>query len=141
MSFPPHKTHCLSCDSVFIQRTCMCVHVWAQQLQQCLPLCKPMDCSLPGSSVHGHLQARTLEWAAMPSSRGSSRPTGPTQVLWQCRRILYPLNYQGSHRRLGESFKADFRREITLRGFQDSLGALRTLFNVKPFLAWMERCS
>ena len=36
--------------------------------------CNPMDCSLPGSSVHGILQARILEWAAMPSSRGSSRP-------------------------------------------------------------------
>ena len=33
-----------------------------------------MDCSLPGSSVHGILQARILEWVAMPSSRGSSQP-------------------------------------------------------------------
>ena len=37
-------------------------------------LCNPMDCSPPGSSVHGILQARILEWVAMPSSRGSSRP-------------------------------------------------------------------
>ena len=35
-------------------------------------LCDPVDHSLPGSSVHGILQARTLEWIAMPSSRGSS---------------------------------------------------------------------
>ena len=35
-------------------------------------LCNPMDCSPPGSSVHGIPQARILEWAAMPSSRGSS---------------------------------------------------------------------
>ena len=35
-------------------------------------LCDPMDCSSPGSSVHGILQARILEWVAMPSSRGSS---------------------------------------------------------------------
>ena len=34
----------------------------------------PMDCSLPASSVHGILQARLLEWVAMPSSRGSSQP-------------------------------------------------------------------
>ena len=34
----------------------------------------PMDCGLPGSSVHGILQARTLEWVAIPFSRGSSRP-------------------------------------------------------------------
>ena len=35
-------------------------------------LCDPMDCSLPVSSVHGILQARILEWVAMPSSRRSS---------------------------------------------------------------------
>ena len=40
--------------------------------QSCLTLCDPMDCSLPGSFVHGILQARILEWVAMPSSRGSS---------------------------------------------------------------------
>ena len=39
-----------------------------------------MDCSLPGSSLHGVLQARTLEWAAMPSSRGSSQPRDRTCV-------------------------------------------------------------
>ena len=37
-------------------------------------LCNPMDCSPPGSSVHGILQARILEWVAMPSTRGSSQP-------------------------------------------------------------------
>ena len=37
-------------------------------------LCNPMDCSPPGSSVHGILQGRKLEWVAMPSSRGSSYP-------------------------------------------------------------------
>ena len=42
--------------------------------QSCLVLCDPMDCSPPGSSVHGILQARTLQWVAMPSSQGSSRP-------------------------------------------------------------------
>ena len=40
--------------------------------QLCLTLCDPMDCSLPCSSVHGILQARILEWVAMPFSRGSS---------------------------------------------------------------------
>ena len=39
-----------------------------------------MDCSLPGSSVHGILQARILEWVAIPFSRGSSRPRDWTQV-------------------------------------------------------------
>ena len=40
----------------------------------------PMDCSPPGSSVHGILQARILEWVAVSSSRGSSRPRDPTHV-------------------------------------------------------------
>ena len=35
--------------------------------QSCLTLCDPMDCSLPGSSVHGTLQARMVEWVAFPS--------------------------------------------------------------------------
>ena len=40
--------------------------------QSCLTLCNPMDCSLPGSSVHAIFQARTLEWVAICFSRGSS---------------------------------------------------------------------
>ena len=46
---------------------CVC----AKSFQSCLTLCDPMDCSPPGFSIHGILQARTLEWVAMPSSRGS----------------------------------------------------------------------
>ena len=42
--------------------------------------CDPMDCSPPGSSVHGILQARILEWVAIPFSRGSSKPRDRTQV-------------------------------------------------------------
>ena len=44
----------------------------AKLLQVCLTLCDPMDCSPPGSSVHGILLARILEWVAMSSSRGLS---------------------------------------------------------------------
>ena len=40
----------------------------AKSLQSCLTLCNPMDCSLPGFSVHGILQARTLEWVAISFS-------------------------------------------------------------------------
>ena len=45
-------------------------------------LCNPMDCSPPGSSVHGILQARILEWIAIPFSRGSSGPRD--QILVSC---------------------------------------------------------
>ena len=48
--------------------------VRAKLLQSCQTLCDAMDCSLPGSSVHGILQARILEWVAMSSSMGSSGP-------------------------------------------------------------------
>ena len=49
----------------------------AQSLQSCLTLCNPMDYSPPGSSVHGILQARILEWVAVPSSRGSDTGIEP----------------------------------------------------------------
>ena len=48
--------------------------------QSCLTLCNPMDHILPGSSVHGILQARILEWIAIPFSRGSSQPRDWTWV-------------------------------------------------------------
>ena len=44
--------------------------------QSCPTLYDPMDCSPQGSSVHGILQARILEWVAMPFSKGSSQPRG-----------------------------------------------------------------
>ena len=48
--------------------------------QSCPTLCDPVNCSPPGSSVHGLLQARISEWVAMHSSRGSSQPRDPTQA-------------------------------------------------------------
>ena len=54
---------------------------WVSEVtQSCLTLCDPMDCSLPGSSIHGIFQARVLEWVAISFSRGSSRPRDRTQV-------------------------------------------------------------
>ena len=50
--------------------------------QSCLFLCNPMDCSLPGSSVHGILQVRILEWVAIPFSRGSSQPRDWTWISY-----------------------------------------------------------
>ena len=50
-----------------------------------------MDYSPPGSSVHGILQARILEWGASPFSRGSSLPKGLNLGLLHCRQILYHL--------------------------------------------------
>ena len=63
--------------------------------QSCSTLCHPMDCSPPGSYVHGILQARKQEWVAIPFSR--IFPTqGLNPGLLHCRQILYHLSYQRS---------------------------------------------
>ena len=53
---------------------------WSEVAQSCPTLCDPMDCSLPGSSVHGIFQARILEWVAISFSRRSSQPGDWNQV-------------------------------------------------------------
>ena len=67
-------------------------YMHAKLLQSCLTLCNPMNYSPTGSSVHGILQARILEWVAMPSSRGSSQSRDQTSISYvSCtgRQILY----------------------------------------------------
>ena len=71
---------------------------WVSEVAQLCPtLCDPMDCSLPGSSIHGIFQARILEWVAISFSRRSSRPRDWTQVshivgrrftVWATREVL-----------------------------------------------------
>ena len=71
------------------------VSEWSRS--SCQTLCDPMDCSLPGSSLHGILQPRVLEWVAISFSTGSSQPRVQTRVscipgrrfnLWATRRSL-----------------------------------------------------
>ena len=85
---------------------------WSEVVQSCPTLCNPVDYSLPGSSIHGILQARILEWAALSLSRGSSWSRDRTQVshirgrrfnLWATREALtylkvciYLLSGEGS---------------------------------------------
>ena len=57
--------------------------------KSCLTLCDPVDCNPPGSSVHGIFQAKILEWVAISSSRGYSRPRDQPCVSCIGRRILY----------------------------------------------------
>ena len=60
---------------------CVCVCVaFVYWLNHVHLFCDPMDCSLPGSSIHRISQARVLEWLSMPSSRGYSPPRGQTCV-------------------------------------------------------------
>ena len=53
-----------------VSKTYLTVCVRAKSPQSCPALCDPIDCSMLGSSVHGIIQARILEWFAMSSSRG-----------------------------------------------------------------------
>ena len=79
----------------------LCKWSVSEVAQSCPTLCDPVDCSLPGSSVHGILQAWILEWVAISFSRGSSRPRDWTQVsciggrrfnLWATREAC-PVTY------------------------------------------------
>ena len=75
----PHLTIIVACED-------------AKSLQLCPTLCNPMDCSPPGSSVQGVLQARILEWVAMLSSRGSFQPMDRICISYvSCigRQVLY----------------------------------------------------
>ena len=70
---------------------------WSEVAQSCPTICDPIDCSLPGSCVHGIFQAIVLEWIAISFSRGSSRPRDWTRVshsvdrcftIWATKEVL-----------------------------------------------------
>ena len=80
--------------------------------QSCPTLCDPMDCSLPGSSIHGIFQARILQWVAISFSRRSSQPRNWTQVFCIAGRsdqrsprildwIAYPFSRESSWHSVG----------------------------------------
>ena len=80
------------CLKAALQCVCVCV----LDIQSCPTLRDPMDCSPPGFSVHGILQATILEWVAIPSSRGSSWPRDRTCVFCNSFIDSLPLSHQGS---------------------------------------------
>ena len=94
LSFSMWKSHCS-----FVQLV----------IQSCLTLHDPLDCSLPGSSVHGILQARTLEWVAISSPRRSFQPRDWTQVscitgrfftFWVIHKSLFFLLFRSQMQRV-----------------------------------------
>ena len=111
--------------------------VCAKSLQLCLTLCDPRDYSPPGSSVHGILQVRKLEWVAMPSSRGSSDPgTEPASPALQADSL--PLSHH-----LGSPSWQNLRKRIWRVSFSSvQLGGTRrlTLSCNRPYLQ-RSRCS
>ena len=105
-----YRVHCL----------CTC----AQSLQSCPALCNPGDCSLPGSSGHRIFPARTLEWAAMPSSRGSSRPKDRTCISCVSHTAsgFFTTEQQGKFR------SSDTTYSITISRFQCKEISLKDVF-------------
>ena len=98
MSFP-HSSHLIififgwTKNFITIRPECVCAQLlqsfwtlwpcdtlWLSVSCSVVTLCDPMDCSPPGSFVHGILHARILKWVAMPSSRGSSQPWDPIHI-------------------------------------------------------------
>ena len=73
--------------------------------QSCAAPCNPIDCSPPGSSVHGIFQARVLEWVATSFSRGTSRPGDRTQVSHMAGRRFTHWATREAQRPISSSFK------------------------------------
>ena len=104
-------------------------------IKLCLILLDPMECSPPGSSVHGLSQARTLEWVAISFSRGSFPTQGlnaASCVFYVGRQILYhcPLFYKVRHNLRWEKNRVPFER--TVLGRLDSVLIQRTNFSPAP---------
>jgi len=103
--------------------------------QSCPTLWEPMDCSLPGSSVHGIFWARILGWIAISFSRGIF-PTQGLNLL-HCRQVLYHLSHQGSPIHLKH------RETETQNGSGDKSSNLRlytlsiVFFFLPKYLSWI----
>ena len=98
---------------------CVCV-------PSCSTLCDPIDCSPPGSSVHGLFQARLLEWAALSSSRGSSWSRDQTDLLYLLlgRHILYH----------GTTFST---RHLILCPYSNGKTTKADMFSLNTFKTWL----
>ena len=87
-------------ERVSIEKLTLKERCYGLLAQLCLTLCDPMDCGPPGSSVHGILQARVLEWVAIPFSRGIFPIQGWNLGLLHRQADSSPLSLQGSLSRL-----------------------------------------
>jgi len=81
----PHSLDILLCNYWSFKTCCCC----SSGTKSCITVCNPVDCSPPGSSVHGISQTRILQWVAIPFSRGSPWPRDRTHVSCIGRWILY----------------------------------------------------
>ena len=127
---------------------------WVSESQSVLSdSCDPMDCSLPGSSVHGILQARILEWVAISFSRGSSQPRNQILVsciagkkaehwriyafeLWCWRRLLW---VPWTARRSNQSILKEINSEYSLEGLMLSWSSkILWSSDAKSWLIWKD---
>ena len=79
---------------------------WSEVAQSCPTLCDPVDCRPPGSSVHGILQARILEWIAISFSRGFSWSRDRTHfscIAGRCFNLWAPREWANNKRFLTDS--------------------------------------
>ena len=126
-------------------------YIWyaaCQVLQTCPTLCDPVDCSPPGSSVHGIPQVRILEWVALLSSRGllcSPRGDHPNPgiklmslCLLHCRWILYPLSYLISPYMIWDHFYKLYSSHLQDKIWKDSQKSIYGAFfsEVRNFLKY-----
>ena len=96
--------------------------------QSCPTLCDPMECSPQGSSVCGFLQARILEWVAIPFSRGCLQPGNQTQVACTASRFFYLRQQRSPVLVTALSAKLMLLNlNIKLRSISDALGIPATL--------------
>ena len=102
---------------------CVCVCVCVLVTQLCPTLCDSVDCSLPGFYVHGILQARILEWAAIPVSSRSSRPRDQTLVscivgrfftIWATGRHIHKHTHTHTHTHT--HIQTPHNRPVSLQG-------------------------
>ena len=121
-------------------------HSWSAQsgkvkvAQLCPTLCDPMDCSPPGSSVHGSSR-KILEWVAISFSRGSSQPKDRSCISCIGRWILYHLSHLGSLHLGKECFSVLIRvlwifPSLILQKTQNQVeisGKLVVIQNLKPY--------
>ena len=109
----------------------------------CLTLWDPMDCSPPSSSVHGILQARTLQWAAIPFSKGSSWPRGWTRASCTAGRFFTIWAIREAQNPEIEFHINTFKRKVKNQERKESHDAGTTGYldaknaNFKPFLTTM----
>ena len=100
--------------------------------QLCPTLCYPMNCSPPGSSVHGLLQARILEWVAISSFRESSPPSDQTSISCMGRQVFYHWTTREANQRVSVHPNSYFVLRTLTLGLSEGVWSMGCL-NITSF--------